>query len=58
MKALWDVAEDLAEGRLVECLASYASNDIALYATYPRQLHMPPRMRVFLDFVAHAMHDM
>jgi DNA-binding transcriptional LysR family regulator len=57
MKALWDVADDLAEGRLVECLASYASNDIALYATYPRQLHMPPRMRVFLDFVGHAMQD-
>lgn len=56
MKALWDVAQDLACGRLVECLADYAGNDIALYATYPRQTHLPPRLRVFLDFLTRALH--
>lgn len=58
MKALWDVSDDLAEGRLVECLAPYAANDIALYATFPKQVYMPPRMRVFLDFLTDAMKDL
>jgi DNA-binding transcriptional LysR family regulator len=55
LKALWDVEGDLAEGRLVELLTPYASDDICLYATYATRRHLPSRVRVFIDFVATAM---
>ncbi|MBN9409539.1 MAG: LysR family transcriptional regulator [Burkholderiales bacterium] len=52
LKALWNVEDDLASGRLVQCLADYSFDEVALYATWPRQGVMPRRMRVFLDFLA------
>ncbi len=52
MKALWDVEEDLAAGRLVEVLGAFAHDDINLYATYTTRTHLPPRVRLFLDFLA------
>jgi DNA-binding transcriptional LysR family regulator len=55
LKALWDIEDDLAEGRLVELLKPYASDDICLYATYATRRHLPSRVRVFIDFVATAM---
>lgn len=54
-KALWDIEDDLAEGRLIELLKPYAADDICLYATYATRWHLPSRVRVFLDFVASAM---
>ena len=50
LKALWDIEDELADGRLVEVLASFAYNPINLYAVYPTRTHLPPRVRVFLDF--------
>lgn len=55
LKALWNVADDLAAGRLVQCLADYACDDTALYATFHKQGVMPRRMRVFLDFITEAL---
>jgi DNA-binding transcriptional LysR family regulator len=57
LKANWDIKEDLREGRLVECLAPYACDEIALYAVFATRLHMPPRMRVFIDFIAAALNE-
>ena len=54
-KALWDVEDDLAEGRLIELLKPFASDDICLYASYATRRHLPSRVRVFIDFVATAM---
>jgi DNA-binding transcriptional LysR family regulator len=55
-KALfWDLAEDLAEGRLIELLVPYACDETNLYATYATRRHMPSRVRVFIDFIAAAM---
>jgi DNA-binding transcriptional LysR family regulator len=34
LEALWDVAEDLQAGRLVECLADYWCDSIDLFATF------------------------
>jgi DNA-binding transcriptional LysR family regulator len=55
LKALWDVEEDLAAGRLVELLAAYRGNRINLYVIYPTRRHLPNRVRVFIDFVAGAL---
>jgi DNA-binding transcriptional LysR family regulator len=51
LKALWDIEDELKDGRLVEVLAPFAHNVINLYAVYPSRTHLPPRVRVFLDFV-------
>jgi DNA-binding transcriptional LysR family regulator len=55
LKAMWTVEEDLAAGRLVECLSEYAGDPVALYATYQRQGVMPRRMRLFVDHLVAAL---
>lgn len=52
VKALWDVRDDLAAGRLVELLPEFACDDIALYATHMTRRHVPPRIRLFVDLLA------
>jgi DNA-binding transcriptional LysR family regulator len=54
LKALWDIEDDLTSGALVECLADYHCDEIELYAVFASRRHLPPRVRVFLDFVARA----
>jgi DNA-binding transcriptional LysR family regulator len=51
LKALWDIEDDLAEGRLVELLAPFTASEINLYAIYRSRSHLPNRVRVFIDFV-------
>ncbi|WP_244184385.1 LysR family transcriptional regulator [Komagataeibacter europaeus] len=51
LKVLWDIADDLKCGRLIECLSTYAWEDVTLYAVYPSRAHLPSRTRFFLDFV-------
>ncbi len=51
-EALWDVTEDLQAGRLVECLADYSCDAIDLFATFQPGNPIPPRVRLFVDFVA------
>jgi DNA-binding transcriptional LysR family regulator len=57
LKALWDIEDELKDGRLVEVLAPFAHNVINLYAVYPSRTHLPPRVRVFLDFVIASIND-
>jgi DNA-binding transcriptional LysR family regulator len=51
-KALWDVEDDIRSGRLVRLLEPYECDRINLYAVYASRAHLPPRMRLFLDFIA------
>ncbi|WP_199271845.1 substrate binding domain-containing protein [Pseudoduganella flava] len=51
LKGLWDIRNELDEGRLVECLRSLACDDVDLYLVYMRRPHLPPRKRVFVDFL-------
>lgn len=53
-EALWDVAEDLEAGRLVECLADHRCGDIELFATFLPGQPLPPRIRLFVDFMVAA----
>jgi len=57
LKVLWDIQDDLREGRLVEVLAPFANNAINLYVVYPTRKHLPPRVRVFIDFMAESIGD-
>lgn len=54
LKALWDIEADLKAGRLVELLGSFSYPDLNLYLTYPTRNYLPPRVRVFIDFIAAA----
>jgi DNA-binding transcriptional LysR family regulator len=51
LKAEWDIVEDLAAGRLVACLADHWCDEISLYICYANRRHLPPRIRVFVDFL-------
>ena len=49
----WPVRCELKEGLLQELLTSYSSipKEIPMYALYPRQRHLPPKVRAFIDFM-------
>ena len=55
LKAHWDIEDDLRTGRLVELLPEYACDEIKLYAAYPSRQYLPPRTRVFVDFMAKSL---
>jgi DNA-binding transcriptional LysR family regulator len=48
---LWLVGEDLAAGRLVEVLAQARVPDSAIYAVYPHNRHLSPKVRSIVDFL-------
>ena len=52
LKSLWEVVDDLNEGRLVPVLTDYPPPSHGIYALYPHSQHAPPRVRVFIDFLA------
>jgi DNA-binding transcriptional LysR family regulator len=52
LKSLWEIVDDLNEGRLVPVLTDYPPPGHAIYALYPHSQHAPPRVRVFIDFLA------
>jgi DNA-binding transcriptional LysR family regulator len=57
LEALWDVAEDLQAGHLVECLTDLRWDGIELFATFLPGQPVPPRIRLFVDFIAAVQMD-
>lgn len=53
----WDVADELASGALKAVLPDYRPVGHAIYAVYPRRRHMPPRVRVLLDYLIELFKD-
>ena len=51
-RSIWDVADDLAAGRLVEVLAGYSSRAAPIHAVVPSRRFMPAKTRLFIDFLA------
>lgn len=49
----WLVGVELGEGRLLEVLPEFQiiPKDTPLYALYPHQRHLPPKVRVFIDLL-------
>lgn len=52
LKSLWEIVDDLNEGRLVPVLTEFPPPSHAIYAMYPHSQHVPPRVRAFIDFLA------
>ena len=49
----WLVGSEIDKGRLIEVLSKFrvVPKESTLYALYPHQRHLPPKVRVFIDFV-------
>ncbi|WP_374973691.1 LysR family transcriptional regulator [Spongiibacter marinus] len=45
------VAEDICEGRLQQVLAGYQCPELSIFAVYPVRRYLPPKVRVFIDFM-------
>jgi DNA-binding transcriptional LysR family regulator len=48
------VGPDLEAGTLVEVLPQYRSLELGIYAVYPSRKHVPPKVRLLIDFLAEA----
>ena len=55
LKVLWDIQEDLRAGRLIRLLQPFECDEAKLYVTYATRTHLPPRMRLFIDFLLGAL---
>ena len=54
-KLLWDVQEDFRAGLLIRLLEPFECDEAKLYVTYATRTHLPPRMRLFIDFMVSAL---
>lgn len=51
-RSVWDVVEELADGRLVELLPEWAGESAPLQLVFPSRRLLPPRTRLFIDALA------
>ena len=51
-RSIWDVADDLASGRLVEVLRDWSDEDAPISVIYASRRHLPRRTRLFIDALA------
>jgi DNA-binding transcriptional LysR family regulator len=54
LEAAWDIAADLRQRRLRQCLEAFSCDEVKLYAVHRSRLHTPPRIRTFVEFIAAA----
>jgi len=52
MRAEWDIARYLKNGRLVQVLPQFHTPDADIHAVYPQRHQLAARVRTFVDFVA------
>lgn len=50
-RSLWEVEDDLAEGRLVTVLDDFAAPPNGIHAVFAQRKHLPQRVRVFIDLL-------
>lgn len=54
MRAEWDIARHLKNGRLVQVLPQFHTPDADIYAVYPQRHKSATRVRAFVDFIEQA----
>ena len=52
LKSMWEVSDDIREGRLRVVLPEWTPIGHAIYAIYPHSRLMPTRVRAFIDYLA------
>ena len=53
-RSTWEVASDVAEGRLQVVLADFAAPPNGIFAVFPHARHLPLRVRLWIDFLKHT----
>ena len=56
-RSLWEVEDDLAEGRLVTVLDDFAAPPNGIHAVFAQRKHLPQRVRVFIDLLCTTFGD-
>ena len=56
-RSTWEVADDVAAGRLQVVLQDFCAPPNGIYAVFPHAKHMPLRVRLWIDFVKHRYAD-
>jgi DNA-binding transcriptional LysR family regulator len=56
-RSTWEVEGDIAAGRLVPLLETYAAPPNGIYAVFPQRRHLPLRVRLWIDYVKHSFGD-
>lgn len=46
------IGDDLRSGALVELMPQYRSREFGVYAVYPTRKHVPPKVRLLIDYLA------
>lgn len=52
-RSTWEVAHDIAAGRLVSMLDDFAAPPNGIYAVFAQRKHLPVRVRLWVDFLKH-----
>ena len=50
-RSLWEVGQDLQEGRLSSVLDAWQAPPMGIYAVFPQRRHLPLRVRLFIDLL-------
>ncbi len=50
-RSLWEVGQDLNEGRLTSVLDAWQAPPMGIYAVFPQRRHLPLRVRLFIDLL-------
>jgi len=53
-RSMWEVADEIASGRLVTVLDAFRAPDNAIHAVFPQRRHLPLRVRMFIDHLKHT----
>jgi DNA-binding transcriptional LysR family regulator len=56
-RSRWEVARDMAEGRLVAVLEDFIAPPNGIYAVFPHARHLALRVRLWIDFLKHTYGD-
>jgi DNA-binding transcriptional LysR family regulator len=56
-RSTWEVAEDIAAGRLVSLLDEFAAPPNGIYAVFPHARHLPLRVRLWVDLLKQTWGD-
>ena len=52
-RSSWEVAHEVAAGRLVPLLEDFAAPPNGIYAVFPQRKLLPLRVRLWIDFLKH-----
>ena len=53
-RSMWEVADEIAAGRLVTVLDDFRAPQAAIHAVFPQRRHLPLRVRLFVDHLKHT----